>query len=177
MLTEHQLPSQRHPQGVWKPSSQGTPGDGPQKSPFAERALPRWREQTQRMEILETSVGALCRPGKPRSGRPGRAEPRWKAGLSHCPSSPGTACPSAAPVGTQGCIVRDVQFSDVRWDFSGFSTSTKAFQAASKTSGLQIRTDLCAQLTPSSPCTRTEPPALDTEPAAPFLPPKSKAER
>lgn len=43
-----------------------------------------------------------------------------------------TACPNAPPVGTEGFIVRDVQVSNVRWDFPGFSTSTKAFQAALK---------------------------------------------
>lgn len=125
MLTGQQLSPQRHPQGVWKPSSQETPGDSPQKSPLAERALPRWREQTQRMGILETSVGALSCPGKLRS-------PRGRRDCHAVPRFPRTACPSAPPAGTEGCIVRDVPFSDVRWDFSAFSTSTKAFQAVSK---------------------------------------------
>lgn len=92
------------------------------------------------MEILETLLRALCCPGAgqgPRKaavrGAPGQsralAEGRTVT-LSHAP--PRTACPNTPPVGTESFIVRDVQFSDEHWDFSGFSTSTKASQAALK---------------------------------------------
>lgn len=104
-------------------------------------------------------------PGQSRALAEGRA-----VTLSHAPLR--TACPNTPPVGTESFIVRETQFSNVHWDFSGFSTSTKAFQAALKDIWPSDQ-ETPLWLTPSSPCTRTERTALDAEVAARFCPQKA----
>lgn len=182
MLTGHQLSSQRHPQGVRKRSRHGTPSDSPQESPLQGKPFPKVRTSPEDGDPTDLGGALRC---------PGAGQGPWKAAvrtapgqsgalaegrtvtLSHAP--PRTACPDTPPVGTEGFIVRDVQFSNVHWDFSGFSTATTAFHAAVKDIWPSHQ-ERPLWLTPSSPHTRTEHTALDTETAAHFGHRKSSLE-